>query len=498
MFNEIKLSDNQLRKLIKEGKISTFQILKQIMYKVKDYTISEEKEIYALIETKKGEEQLAIKSKRFEYWVRKSFDYLTGKPVSHNSITEVIETISANVYFSDQTEEKLSLRVCEIEENLYIDLANRSGDVIKITNGKWSITQTGRVRFRRPNTMNSLATPSLNGDLNLLRKYIRLEEDNWYLLLGFIVGCFHPYGPYPILILQGTQGTGKSTLSKLIKSIVDPSSTLVRSLPTNERDLFISANSNHLLVFDNLSGLSADLSDALCKLSTGGGFSTKKLYTDSEEIVLTAKKPIILNGIDYISTRDDLTDRSIIIELPVINDENRLDERTFWDDFNKDLPKILGGLFNIIAKIQVKYKSIKLPEKPRMADFIQWVTTGEKELGLKPYEFLRIYKSNKLYAAYEAIEYDTLAFGIKTYLDSNPCLEGTATNIIRLISGSLRPHGINVKEDWIPPNKFKNKIQRIKPLLSRVGIKYSYARGNSRIHSFSINRSDDDTDGTVG
>jgi hypothetical protein len=54
----------------------------------------------------------------------------------------------------------------------------------------------------------------------------------------------------------------------------------VRALARDERELFIAASNGHVLAFDNLSGL--PLSDTLCRLTSGGAFSTRRLFTDQD------------------------------------------------------------------------------------------------------------------------------------------------------------------------------------------------------------------------
>jgi hypothetical protein len=54
--------------------------------------------------------------------------------------------------------------------------------------------------------------------------------------------------------------------------------------------------------FDNLSGLPPWLSDTLCRLTSGGAFSTRRLFSDRDEILFTAARRVILNGIEDIIT----------------------------------------------------------------------------------------------------------------------------------------------------------------------------------------------------
>jgi hypothetical protein len=60
----------------------------------------------------------------------------------------------------------------------------------------------------------------------------------------------------------------------------------------------IAATNSWCMALDNISHLPAWLSDAVCRLSTGGGFATRTLYENDEETIFDAQRPIILNGIE--------------------------------------------------------------------------------------------------------------------------------------------------------------------------------------------------------
>jgi hypothetical protein len=87
-------------------------------------------------------------------------------------------------------------------------------------------------------------------------------------------------GPYPLLAISGEQGSAKTVLSKLLKALIDPNAAPERALSREERELMIAANNGYVFAFDNLSGLPSWLSDALCRLATGGSFAVRQLYTD--------------------------------------------------------------------------------------------------------------------------------------------------------------------------------------------------------------------------
>jgi hypothetical protein len=120
----------------------------------------------------------------------------------------------------------------------------------------------------------------------------------------------------------------------VLRSLVDPSAVPLRTQPRKEEDLIIAAHNSWLIALDNLSGLAPWLSDGLCRIATGGGFGTRELYTNKDESLIDVQRPTILNGIDDIATRQDLIDRSIIINLEFIPDNKRKEEPEFWQPFN--------------------------------------------------------------------------------------------------------------------------------------------------------------------
>jgi hypothetical protein len=143
--------------------------------------------------------------------------------------------------------------------------------------------------------------------------------------------------PYP------AKGSTKTVLSKILRALIDPNAAPVRTAPREERDLFIAAGNGHLLAFDNLSDLPAWISDALCRLASGGSFAVRQLYTDRDEVLFQAVRPIILNGIEDVITRPDLADRAIFVTLPHLQEERRRAEKEIWCDFESAHPHILGA-----------------------------------------------------------------------------------------------------------------------------------------------------------
>ncbi len=180
--------------------------------------------------------------------------------------------------------------------------------------------------------MQALLRPVQDGNIEELRGFLNLGTDDdqpnqWRLLVGWLLMALRPTGPYPVLCLYGEQGSAKSTAVRMLRSLVDPNTSPLRAEPRDTRDLAIAASNQWCVSLDNLSRIPVWLSDALCRLATGGGFSTRELYSDGEEYVFDGQRPVILNGITEIATRGDLMDRALVITLPPIPDEKRLPER---------------------------------------------------------------------------------------------------------------------------------------------------------------------------
>src|SRR5690606_33309925 len=140
---------------------------------------------------------------------------------------------------------------------------------------------------------------------------------------------------------------------------------------------------------------SPELSDALCRLSTGAGFGTKANYTDDEECLFSGRRPILLNGITELATRSDLLDRSIVVTLPAITGKKRREDSEYWADFNEALPRMLGGLCSAVSTAMKRLPDVHLPEPPRMADFARWSVAAEPAFGVAEGTFLEAYKDNR-------------------------------------------------------------------------------------------------------
>jgi hypothetical protein len=207
-----------------------------------------------------------------------------------------------------------------------------------------------------------------DGSIARLRKYVNVEPDDLPLLIGWLTAALRPTGPHPILVITGEQGSAKSTLARICRLLVDPHSTPLRAEPKDHRDLMVAALHGWVQAYDNLSAMPDWLSNGLCRLVTGGGISTRGLFTNHEEVVWSAHRPVILTSIDDIVRRPDVIDRSIFIQLRSIAPSRRRCEEDLWAEFTLDYPRIFGGLLDAVAAGMRLRPTVKLAELERMAE----------------------------------------------------------------------------------------------------------------------------------
>ncbi|MDX8045445.1 hypothetical protein SH601_05525 [Gracilibacillus sp. S3-1-1] len=369
-------------------------------------------------------------------------------------------------------QEKVHVRVAELEDKIYVDLCNESWQAIEINKKGWRVVDDPPVYFKRSKIMQPLPTPTPDGVIENLKPFINYDNDYDYkLIIAYLLSTFKENNPFPILTIQGEQGSGKSNMTKVLRALIDPSSLPLRALPKEEKDLSIAANNTWILAFDNLSGLSNQMSDALAKVSTGGGLATRKLYTDDEEAVFQIMRPTILNGIDDIGHRQDLLDRSIVLHLPSIEEKKRKDEKTFWKEFREIRPSILGALCTVASQALNELPHTKLSSKPRMADFALWITAAEKALNWSKGEFMEIYTGNREKAIDQGLESDPFASSVLELMKHENKWIGNASQLLGELSRFVDERTKSSKA-WPTSRSVRNRLRRINPALKKKDIIY--------------------------
>ena len=356
-----------------------------------------------------------IRSKGFRLWLgRRFFEETQGAPNSE-ALQSAMNVIEAKALF-DGPERIVHVRVGDHAGKLYLDLCDETWQAVEIDAMKWRVIANPPVRFRRSAGMKPLPIPLRGGSIDKLKPFLNVKSDQDFVLaVAYLLAALRSRGPYPVLALSGEQGSAKSTFAKILKCLVDPNTAALRALPREDRDLFIAACNGHILAFDNVSGLKPWISDTLCRLSTGGSFAVRELYSNLDEVLFDAVRPVMLNGIDEIIDRPDLADRCILLTLEPIPGKSRKSEEELWAAFETARPSILGALLDGVVKGLIMLPETKLKKLPRMADFARWATACETA-AWPAGTFEAAYCDNREAAVEGVLESDLVAVALRAFV----------------------------------------------------------------------------------
>jgi len=359
---------------------------------------------YARIEQGDHREVWPLKSGAIRSWLAGTYYRRHERAAGGQAIRDAVEVLAARALF-DGRECAVYVRVARTTDAIYLDLADPKWRAVKITASGWEIVTDSPICFRRPDGVLHLPDPVRGGSIQELRPFLNVADDSqWRLAVGWLVAAIRGAGPYPVLDIQGEQGSAKSSTARAQRRVIDPNASPDRAAPRNEHDLAIAAQNSLVVSLDNVSKLPDWLSDALARLATGAGFAARMLYSDGEEKLFYGARPIIINAIGDVVTRSDLLDRSLVLELPRIADQSRRTEEEFWADFDVAHPRILGALLDAVAGALARRPSIRLERLPRMADFATWAVAAEPALGWPDGAFMRAYAGNRASAHELALE----------------------------------------------------------------------------------------------
>jgi hypothetical protein len=442
------------------------------------------------------------------------FEETGGGAANSEALQSALGVVEARAQY-DGPQRKVFVRIGSEGDTIYLDLADAEWRAVEISSAGWRVVAQPPVRFHRAKAMAPLPLPIHGGSLTDLRPFLNLrppEKDqpdvDFILTLGWMLAAFRPAEGYPVGAISGEQGTAKSTFARLVRACIDPSTAPLRALPREDRDLYINASNSHVLAYDNISTLSAWVSDALCQLSTGGGLGTRALYTDNEETILTAARPILLNGIEsgFIS-RPDLIDRIINLRLEPIADEQRKPEAVIWAQFERQRPGILGALCDAVSTGLRMLPTTTLSRFPRMADVALWISACESALW-KPGTFMAVYDANRKEAVEAAVEGDLVASTLRKFIEAgalglalapNQTVENgtvwvTTAAALEASLSDVATEKERDHKDWPKsPRGLRARLERVAPALRKLGIDIFFERkaGTERTRTILISRRPD-------
>jgi hypothetical protein len=419
---------------------------------------------------------LLVSSNSFAERLVRDFYRSKGRVPSQPAVTQAVQALRGLAVF-DGPEVPVYVRVGQdLDGRIVLDLADPTHRAIVISRDGWELVEDPPVRLWRPEGMLALPVPTGGGNLDeLLGQALGVtDEDSLVLFEGWLLGCVNLAGSKPLLMLSGEQGSGKSERARMLRSVLDPNAAPLRTMPTDERDLAIMARRSAVLGFDNVSVLTDEQSDALCRLATGGGFSTRRLYTDSDEVLFQATRPVMVTSITDVDRQPDLADRSLHITSEVIPDAERRTERDLRAAFFEAHPRVLGALLDAVACALGNLDRTSLPELPRMADAALFVTAAESVLGHEPGTFVEAYRRNRDEAAEVAI--DGTLVGRYLLQMGREGFAGTATQLLWFLEQKAGTEATRRRGWPASPRGLSGIVRRLAPALRASGFDVSFDR----------------------
>ena len=425
-----------------------------------------------------------LRTRGFRRWLAQRFYDVNGKAPGGQALQDALDVLDGQAMHGGP-EAPVAVRLAESDGRIYLDLCNDRWEAVEIDAQGWRVVSEPPVRFRRPKGMQPLPTPLRGGAIDDLWQFVNITDPAARVLyVAALVQALRPTGPYPILAIHGEQGSAKTTAARVFRRLTDPNTAQLRTRPRNEHDLMIAATNGWIVGYDNLSQLPAWLSDALCRLSTGGGMSTRELYSDADETLFDAQRPVVLNGIEELATRPDLLDRALVLELPTIPEAERRPEAAVWREFEERLPRLLGALLDAVSGALRELPNVKLATLPRMADFALWATAAEPALGWESRTFMAAYAANRREANTMTLDASPVAEALRAIVPVDGQWTGTASELLAELNAKLsedKRKPLEQAKVWPKtPQGLSNTLRRLMPNLRADSLDVTFERTGSR------------------
>jgi len=394
---------------------------------------------------------------------------LSGRCKNPNDI-KTITTYLDGLAGSSGITHQMDNRIAKRESGIWIDAATAQGEAFNITSNGWRIVDKPPLFFRRfEHQLPLIAEHGYKKDFDEYVSLMNLSsEEDQLLFMGYAASLFIPEIDHPIIMPIGPQGSAKTTMSLMTKMLIDPSKTPLLTVPDNAEKLPMMFYFNHFPVFDNCKYFPQEASDMFCRACTGGGISTRKLYTDMEEVCFAFHSPIILNGVTAPSMSQDFIDRTMIINLDRILEQNRKEKDIIEQKRDDLLPRVRGYLMGIVADAM----SADPPTPtllPRLADFARKADACATAMGFKQGSYIETYIQAARDSAKEAVRSDVVAEALLEYLEENGSWDGSASELMKLLAERVGP---NTKSPNWPKDstRFSDALfGRLRPGLNLLG-----------------------------
>lgn len=408
-------------------------------------------------------------SRRFTLWIARNFREINKKILSPVTISSAMTIIEGKAIFEGD-EYKLSNRVAFEKGMIWYDLANNDWSAVCINEVGYFLSNKVPILFHRHSHLSEQVIPIDGGEVRDVLRYVNItNSDQQILFMIYLVSSFIPGFSHPIAYVYGPQGSAKSTISLVMRKLVDPSRIEVLSMPKSTDELAQQLSHHYFIFYDNVSFIASETSDLLCRAVTGSGFSKRKLYTDQEDIIYNIHANVGINGINLCASQPDLLQRSLLFEISSISNTNRKEGTKLLKEFELERPKILGAIFRTVSRTMGIKPSINLENLPRMADFAIWGCAIAEALGYDRQDFLRIYSKNIESQNEEALESNIVATTIISFMENRPKWSGTTSELLKNLQTEAYFDGIRAKGFPDKPNVLSRQLNVLRPTLENAG-----------------------------
>lgn len=426
-------------------------------------------------------ETMECGSRKFSFWLVRSYMEKHSAVPQQSTVSAAVQALSAYARFSD-VQRTLHNRVAQTDDAVWYDLANDAGQAVRITPEGWQVVNNPPNLFRKELHMTEQVSPQPNGDVRKLLSFLNISEPSQQLLmLVYIVSCFIPGFPHPILYLHGQRGAAKSTASRYIRKLVDPSRIPVVSMAKKVGQASQQLLHHHFIVYENVTKIPDEISDLLCIAVTGGGIEDREYYTNADAFIYSIRTNIGINGINVAATKPDLLERCILMELERVNTRTRRSESKLDAAFEEARASVLGGILDTVAKAMKIRPQLEIDELPRMADFALWGCAIAEALGYTSSDFLSAYESKLEQQEKQAILSSPEAKMVLKLMNNVSVWEGTPDQLYKALTGIMNEEGSTPDHEFAKgTNVMSARLNDLKSNFPTVGLEYATSKSGKR------------------
>ena len=426
-----------------------------------------QREPYAVFKAAGARQVHGVLSSGFSDFLSHAYYTQYDRAPTESSLKVALATLRGQAQFEGEACEVFT-RIAKTDTGYWVDLCNDAWQCIQITATGWTVVAgDGAPLFTRSSSMRPLPVPEFGGTLDTLWPLLNIPEADRLMVLTWLLECLRSDTPHVVLELVGEQGSAKSSTQRALRRLIDPNQADLRAAPKSVEDLFVAARNSHMVSLENLSHLHPQVQDALCMLATGGGYSTRTLYTNLEETIIEMRKPIVLNGIAVIVTAQDLLDRCLHIDLPTIHSRELAGD--MGARFEAAQPALLGALLDLYVKVIAMLPTVSIaPEhRPRMADFAALGEAVFRVYGKPAGAFLARYSDMRKDGVLRTLDASPVGAAVTAYLaEVAGGFLGSLSELLERLN-RFRPLG----EAWPrTPKGLGDALRRLAPALRLIGI----------------------------